>query len=75
MSKTSDNMPTRDRSKRGRGKLTLKQRRWLYGIALASVPVFLTFGIGTEEQLTAMLGLAAAVLGIGTAALAHPTED
>ncbi len=54
---------------------TLKRRRWAYGIALASVPVALAFGIGTEQQLGAVVGLAAAVLGVGGLALANPTND
>lgn len=54
---------------------TLKRRRWAYGIAVSTVPVALAFGIGSEQQLGAILGLAAAVLGVGGLALANPTED
>lgn len=54
---------------------TLKRRRWAYSIASALVPVALAFGIGTGEQLAALLVLAAAVLGVGGLALANPTND
>lgn len=64
----------RDRSKRGTW-WTLKRRRWAYGIVLASAPVAAAFGIGTGAQHAAIIGLAAAVLGVGTLALANPTKD
>lgn len=63
----------RDRAARGTW-WTLARRRWLYGIALAAVPVLLAFGIATEQQLAALSGLSAAVLSIGTLALANPTK-
>lgn len=61
--------------KRPRGKLTLAQRRWMYGIAAALVPVLLTYGLVSEQQAGPLLGLAAAVLGVTGVALKHPTED
>lgn len=54
---------------------TLKRRRWAYSIAAALVPVALAFGIGTDDQLAALLVLAGAVLGVGGLALANPTDD
>lgn len=54
---------------------TLKRRRWAYGVAISLVPVAIAFGIGTEQQLTALVGMAAAVLGVTGLALANPTDD
>lgn len=68
--------PTRMSRRDRRGTWwTLKRRRWAYSIALALVPVAVAFGVGTGEQLAAILGLAGAVLGIGGLALANPTDD
>lgn len=64
----------RDRTRRGTF-WTLTRRRWAYGVALASVPVAAAFGIGTANQHVAIIGLAAAVLGIGTLALRNPSPD
>ena len=54
---------------------TLKRRRWAYSIAAAAVPVAVTFGLLSGEQLAALLGLAGAVLGVTGLALANPTDD
>lgn len=55
--------------------LTLKRRRYLYGVIMALVPVAVLYGIVTAEAAAALLMLAAAVLGIGGVALANPTKQ
>ena len=63
-------------TRRQRRKLnTLRNRRYLYGIAVAAVPVAVVYGLATADQMAPLLGLAAAVLGVGGVALANPTAD
>lgn len=54
--------------------VTLKARRYIYGIAVALVPVAITYGLVTADQAGAMLVLVAAVLSVSGTALAHPTK-
>lgn len=63
------------RGKKNNEFLTLATRRWLYGIAVAVAGVLAVYGVMTAEQIGAVLGLAAAVLGVSTLALAHPTKS
>ena len=63
-------------TRRQRRKLnTLRNRRYLYGIAVAAAPVAVAYGLATSDQLAPLLGLAAAVLGVGGVALANPTPE
>lgn len=64
----------RDRT-RPRGKLTLKQRRWAYGVLTALGGVALTYGIAEPDQVASLLVLGAALLGVAGVAVAHPTEE
>jgi hypothetical protein len=45
-------------------------RRWLYGVVVAMIPVLVLFGLISPESVQLWLNLAAAVLGLGTTALA-----
>lgn len=54
--------------------LTADRRRHMYYVMLAAVPLLVGYGITTETDATAWLGLAAAVLGISTAAGHTPTQ-
>lgn len=56
-------------------KPTLAERRWIYGVLLAVGGVALKYGLVDGEQLTALLALAGALLGVGALALANPTKD
>lgn len=47
-----------------------KTRRWLYGIAVAVVPLLTVYGIVAESDVALWIGLAGAVLGTGAPALA-----
>lgn len=71
---TTNTPARRDRTNR-RKWWTLKRRRWAFGVAIAAVPVAAAFEIGTNAQHVALIGLAAAVLGVSTLALANPKED
>lgn len=55
-------------------------RRWLYGIAVAAVPVLVIYGVISESDAAVWIGLAGALLGSGAPALAaantgNPTTD
>jgi hypothetical protein len=45
-------------------------RKWLYGVVVALIPVLVVFGVLSPEQTQVWLNLTAAVLGLGTTALA-----
>ena len=45
-------------------------RRYLYGVVLAFIPILVLFGLISPESVQLWLNLAAAVLGLGTTALA-----
>jgi hypothetical protein len=45
-------------------------RRWLYGVVVAMIPVLVLFGLISPESVQLWLNLAAAILGLGTTALA-----
>jgi hypothetical protein len=47
-------------------------RRYVYGIAIAAIPLLVILGVITADQSQVYLNLAAAVLGLGTASLALP---
>ena len=46
--------------------LTPAVRRWLYGIATAALIVLGVYGLLTNEQIAAWMGLAAAITGLAT---------
>lgn len=46
---------------------TPKQRRYIYGVAAAVVPLLITYGVLTQEQAASWLALAGALLGFGMA--------
>jgi hypothetical protein len=53
-------------------------RKWIYGIVAATVPLLITLGTITTELGTQILNVSAAVLAIGSSALAIsnvPDED
>lgn len=57
-----------------------RTRRWLYGIAVAVIPILTVYGIVAESDAALWIGLAGAVLGTGVPALAavntgKPTTD
>lgn len=52
-----------------------KVRRWLYGIAVAVVPILTVYGIIAESDAALWIGLAGAVLGTGVPALAAANTD
>lgn len=43
-------------------KLTLRGRRWVYGIAIATLPILVAYGILTEETATLYIALIGAIL-------------
>ena len=45
-------------------------RRYLYGVVLAFIPILVLFGLISPESVQLWLNLTAAVLGLGTTALA-----
>ena len=45
-------------------------RRWLYGIAAALVPVLITLDVLTQDLADGILSVVAAVLAVGSSALA-----
>ena len=47
-------------------------RRYVYGIVMAAIPILLLVGLITPDYVQPILNAAAAVLGLGTAALARP---
>lgn len=47
-----------------------KTRRWIYGIAIAAVPLLVAYGVIAESDAALWIGLAGAVLGTGVPALA-----
>lgn len=52
-----------------------KTRRWLYGIAVAVIPILTVYGIVAESDAALWIGLAGAVLGTGVPALAAANTD
>lgn len=52
-----------------------KTRRWLYGIAVAAVPILTLYGIIAESEIALWIGLAGAVLGTGVPAIAAANTD
>lgn len=50
--------------------LTPQVRQWLYVIVTATVPLLMAYGIVDAEKAAPWWGMAAAVLGTGTAAVA-----
>ncbi len=51
--------------------MTERQRKYLYGIAAAAAPLLYGAGYLTEGAATDVLRLIAAILGLGTAAVAN----
>lgn len=47
-------------------------RRYVYGIVATAIPLLVIFGLITPDQVQLWLNLAAAALGLGSAALALP---
>ena len=47
-------------------------RRYVYGIVATAIPLLVLFGLITPDQVQLWLNLAAAALGLGSAALALP---
>lgn len=54
--------------------MDLKTRRYVYGIALAAVPLLIVYGLITAEVAPLWVAMAGAVLVPGLA-LANPTEE
>ena len=52
-----------------------KTRRWIYGIAVAAVPLLVAYGVIAESDAALWIGLAGAVLGTGVPALAAANTD
>lgn len=52
-----------------------KTRRWVYGIAVAAVPLAVAYGVVAESDAALWIGLAGAVLGTGVPALAAANTD
>lgn len=50
--------------------LTEKNRRWVYGIVIAALPILAAYGILGPEHAPMWVALAAAVLGVSSSALA-----
>lgn len=50
--------------------LTEKNRRWVYGIVIAALPILAAYGILGPEQAPMWVALAAAVLGVSSSSLA-----
>ena len=50
-------------------------RRWVYGIAVAAVPLLVAYGVIAESDAALWVGLAGAVLGTGVPALAAANTD
>lgn len=47
-----------------------RTRRWIYGIAVAAVPLLVAYGVIAESDAALWIGLAGALLGTGVPALA-----
>lgn len=47
-------------------------RRYVYGVVAAAIPILLLVGLITPDFVTPILNVTAAILGLGTAALALP---
>lgn len=52
-----------------------RTRRWIYGIAVAAVPLLVAYGVIAESDAALWIGLAGAVLGTGVPALAAANTD
>lgn len=52
-----------------------RTRRWIYGIAVAAVPLLVAYGVVAESDAALWIGLAGAVLGGGVPALATANTD
>lgn len=50
--------------------VTETQRRWVYGIVIAALPILAAYGVLGPEQAPMWVALAAAVLGVSSSALA-----
>ena len=50
--------------------LTEHQRRWVYGIVIAALPVLAAYGILGPDHAPMWVALAAAVLGVSSSSLA-----
>lgn len=46
---------------------TERERAYIYNVLLALVPLLMAYGLATETQLAAILGLVSAVLGLSMA--------
>lgn len=60
--------------------LTESQRKWVYGIVIAALPVLAAYGILGPDHAPMWVALAAAVLGVSSSSLAAanvgtPPED
>lgn len=47
-------------------------RRYIYLVALAAIPILVLTGLLTNDQVAPVTNLTAAILGLGTTALALP---
>lgn len=54
--------------------LTPERRAWLYRLVSAAMPLLVLYGVAAEHDVAVWLGVAAAFLGTGTAALHTPTR-
>lgn len=54
--------------------MTAARRAWIYRILCAAAPLAAVYGIVSESELPLWLGLAAAILGNGLAAVNTPTK-
>ena len=50
--------------------MTAQTRTYLYGVAVAAIPILVTIGAIAPDQAALWLNLAAAILGLGTAGTA-----
>lgn len=50
--------------------LTAERRAWVYRVAASTVPLLITLGFLTDELAGIILNIAAAILGVGSSALA-----
>lgn len=50
--------------------LTEKNRRWVYGIVIAALPILAAYGILGPDQAPMWVALAAAALGVSSSGLA-----
>lgn len=54
---------------------TMAKRAWVYRVLTALAPLAMGYGIMAEHEVFGWLGVAAALLGLGTAAAHTPTGE